>query len=118
MNDIDALLHDAGERWRATQLDPPALDPMAFTVQARPSVSPLLRAATIGLAAIVVVGLAAIAVGLGGSGGVGGPPAGPSLSSQGVVDASPSAAPEASPSPRSPARSRARPTASSRPMAT
>jgi hypothetical protein len=95
MNDIDALLHGAGERWRATQSEPPVVEPATFTVRAGPS-GTLLRTATAGLAAVVVVGLVAIAVGLGGAGGVGEPPVGGTEPVPGAAEVSPSAPPEAS----------------------
>ena len=97
MNDIDALLHDAGERWRATQPDPPTVDPAAFTVRARPSVPPVLRIASTGLAAVVVIGLVIAAAGLGRAPGVGGPPQVAPAAAPSVADVGPSAASEASP---------------------
>lgn len=96
MNDIDALLQGAGERWRSTQSDPPVVDPAMFTVRARPLVVPLPRIATTGLAAVVVVGLVAIAIGLGGARGVGGPPLGGPSPAPGAEVGS-SATPPASP---------------------
>ncbi len=96
MNDIDDLLHRAGERWRATQSDPPPVDPSLFTVRTRPSVTPRLRAAPTGLAAVVVIGLVAAAVGLGRAPGVGGPPLGGATSAPSEAETSPSATPEPS----------------------
>jgi hypothetical protein len=97
MNDIDALLHGAGERWRATQSDPPAVDPAVFAVRARPPVAPVLRIASAGLVAVVVVGLVAVAVGLGGGQRVGGPPPGGTAPGPSVAEAGPSPTPVASP---------------------
>ena len=97
MNDIDALLHGAGERWRATQADPPAVDPAAFTVRVRPAVRPVVRAVSTGLAAVVVIGLAVAAVGVGRAPGVGGPPPAGPAAAPSVADVSPSAPSEASP---------------------
>lgn len=95
MNDIDALLRDAGERWRATQSDPPAVGPAMLTAHSRPSVAPVLRRFTTGLAAVVVVGLVITAFGLGRTVGVGvTPPVGPAAAPA-VTEASPSAPPEA-----------------------
>jgi hypothetical protein len=96
MNDIDNLLRGAGERWRATQSESPAVDPAVFTVRTRPSATRFLMVTSTGIAAVVVICLGAMAVGPGRAPGVGGPPAaGPTLA-PGVADASPSAAPEAS----------------------
>lgn len=96
MNDIDALLQRAGERWRETQPDPPTVDPAAFTVRARSAVTPVIRIATTGLAAVVVVGLVAVAVGLGGGRGVGGPPLGGLSPTPSAAEAGPSTTTEAS----------------------
>jgi hypothetical protein len=98
MNDIDALLHGAGERWRASLSDPPTVDPAAFTGHARPSVKPLLSVATVGLAAVVVVGLVAVAIGLGRAPGVGGPPLGAPSPAASAAEVNASSTPEASPS--------------------
>ena len=98
MNDIDKLLHVAGERWRASQADPPSVDPVVFTVRPRPSARRFLTAASTGIAAVVVIGLVAVAVGPGRTPGASGSPVGGPTAAPGVADASPSATLEASPS--------------------
>lgn len=98
MSDIDTLLQDAGERWRASQSDPPAIDPLVFPVRARPHRLWLSMTATTGLAAVVVVALAAVAAGLGRAPGVGGPPLGGPSPAPSVAEVSPSGTPVPSPS--------------------
>jgi hypothetical protein len=76
MSDIEALLHDAGERWRASQPAPPKIDAALFAHLDRtlPS-SAFTAAAASAAAAIAVVIVAFISLQFGGSGGTGGGPA-------------------------------------------
>ncbi len=76
MHDVDALLQQAGERWRAAQPAPPDVDGMMFTATG-PQVVPVDRSvlrtlglAAIGVAAALVIALVATDSRLGG--GVGG----------------------------------------------
>jgi len=61
MTDIDTILEGAGERWRAAQPAPPAIDPAVFVDRGRWSRRPWsLVAAAAGLAAVVIVGAVAL----------------------------------------------------------
>jgi hypothetical protein len=81
MTDIERLLEGAGERWRASQADPPEMDAAIFTLLQR-SYARLAPFATVAVAAAVIV--VAVATGRLGGGpgngptGVGGKPASPS----------------------------------------
>ena len=66
MTDIDAILEGAGERWRAAQPAPPAIDPAVFVEHGRGVRSGRrwdrrsFTAAAAGLAAVVLVGAVAL----------------------------------------------------------
>jgi len=84
MNDIDSLLQAAGERWRASQPTPPAVDPAIFAVAPRPFTFPMPTAVTAVAAVAVVVAFTVVSVQLGGPGSTGGGgPAAPSPSPSG-----------------------------------
>ena len=70
-DDIDKLLQEAGERWRASQRNPPDVHASAFGADPRRS-SPasLLMAGAIGATLVVVIGVAGTRLGFGpGAGG-------------------------------------------------
>jgi hypothetical protein len=73
MNDVDRLLEEAGQRWRAGQPDPPEVDPAAFgPIGPRSSQANLLVIAATGAAALLVLGLVWMRPGI--EPGVGGQP--------------------------------------------
>ncbi len=75
MDDIDRLLTEAGERWRAAEAPPPTIDPRTLT-DGRPdtrSVAPI--AAALGAALVLIGGLSLQSGLLSGMVGVGGEPA-------------------------------------------
>ena len=82
MRDVESLLQQAGERWRDAQPSPPAVDPRTLTaaprqrVPADPAGPGVMGLAAVGLAAALVLGLAAMGFRL--DRGVGGPPGGAS----------------------------------------
>ena len=86
MNDIDALLRDAGERWRATQPAPGRVDPAMFvSTPRRFAVSWMTAAAAVvTLATVFVLGFQ-----FGRSPGVGGQPLGGPSAEPSVAMASP-----------------------------
>ena len=76
MNDMDGLLHGAGERWRATLPNPPEVDPGMFHADRRRWPAGLTALA--GAALVVVLGLVAFELGTRSS-SVGSPAASTSL---------------------------------------
>ena len=89
MNDVEAILRDAGERWRAGQPVEPAIDPARFTQTGRTWPVSLLAGAATAVAAVVIV--AFVSLRFGGSATTGAGPAVASVAPTEVV-ASPSVA--------------------------
>jgi hypothetical protein len=102
MNDIDAVLLEAGERWRAVQPAPPSIDAAIFMAHRRRwRPESLTAVAGTAVAAVLVLSVVAVVAGqLGRSPGVAAPPlGGPGGPPAAAPTASPSeAAPTASPS--------------------
>jgi hypothetical protein len=101
MNDIEALLQGAGERWRAAQPEPPLVDARAFIERRRafPTAIPMAALAT---AAVVIVAVVTVQFGgrlLPGSSGAGG---GPAPSESAAVSAPPSPEPSIACNPTKP----------------
>lgn len=89
MNDVDTLLERAGDAWRAAQPAPPAVDVRRLAAPGQ-RWSPLASFAvgTLGVVALLVIGVTAAGLGLGRS--VGGPPS--------TMPTTPSSSPSMSPS--------------------
>lgn len=102
MNDTEKQLEEAGERWRSSQRTVPEINPAAFaSSQSRPNPAALFVAGAIGATLVLVVGAAAMQLGIRpGSGGQ--PPVlstiQPVQSSHPSIGPSPSPSPDASPS--------------------
>lgn len=92
MNDTERLLEEAGERWRASQRTVPEINPAAFASSHSSSPTALFVAGAIGATLVLVVGAAAMQLGL--QPGIGGrPPVSPTVQpvQPSQADASPSA---------------------------
>lgn len=66
MNDVDTLLHEAGEQWRAGQPDPPLVDPTRLRAgRDRPIWTTSVVVGAAGAALVLVIAVAVLQVGFG-----------------------------------------------------
>ncbi len=81
MNDIDSILEAAGERWRASQRNPPEIDAATLAARGRRSPGSLIMVSVTGAALVLAIGAAAMQLGiLPGVGGLAPGAGGPQLS--------------------------------------